>query len=130
MRKQDVINHVTKFLCEYGNSTKDAIVSHGGACVIHGVIKATNDVDLYVTDAIWDKHIALGFVPELKKDGVFSIQATDDISIRTSGKDAWNDALEEQGILYQSAQKTIFEYIRLQRKKDHKKITGLQRIVG
>lgn len=130
MRKQDIINEVTKFTCKHANSLNDVIVSHGGACVLHGVMRDTKDIDLYVTDEIWEKHVSLGFVPILKNDGVLSIQATSDISIRTGCKEVWSDALKEQNILYQSAQQTIFEYIRLQRKKDYKKIANLQKIVG
>lgn len=130
MRKQDIINHVTKFTCKHADSSSDVIVSHGGACVLHGVMRNTNDIDLCVTNKIWESHIELGFVPIVKPDGVLSIQATPDISIRVACEDAWSDALIEQNILYQSAQQTLDEYTRLQRNKDHKKIACLQKIVG
>lgn len=50
MNKEDFINEYKKFISETGLNIKDCPVGAGGSCLLMGIRKTTNDIDMAVPD--------------------------------------------------------------------------------
>lgn len=118
MNRKELINKIKEFIATNNYNPSHLVLSHGGACVMHGIRNDTNDVDMYVSRRIWDDQIRKGRVPVKKQDGIESIQATKDISIRVGVGFMSRTVENEMGVLYQSLEQTRREYMVLDRPKD------------
>jgi hypothetical protein len=129
MNKSQLVARLTKFIESNNYEMEDAVVSHGGAMVLLGLRDDTNDVDIYVTEAIWNDFLEDGFKPDVKKDGIESIQATKHVSIRINTRSNIYPDVITNRVNHQSAEQTLHEYQLLNRDKDAESIVKLQNYI-
>lgn len=128
MNKQDFMSHLLNWYKDFNIKKEDCFVSHGGAMLMMGLRSNTDDIDLNVTEEIWDKFISLGYeVVELGGNGLPAtklISVTDKIDIHLVSD--FSDLLEEGGVYFTSPERTIQEKKLLMRDKDIRDIKTIE----
>lgn len=120
MNKVQFVNEVTTWAQTNGLEMSDLLVSHGGAMLLMGLRSETGDVDLHVTQAVWDKFVPNGSPVELG-DGVSLLSVTPHIDIHVGGFGSEQIAaasVSPEGIRYRSRSDTLEDYLKLNRSKD------------
>lgn len=124
MDKIALQNQLTKWANTNGYSLNDMIVSHGGACVLHGLRTETNDIDLHVSSAIWLVEMAKGNKVYNLDGGTLLMNVEDNLDIHVGGTSAWKNSTfdtelcKDTGIRYSTQRKLLLQYRELNRAKD------------
>lgn len=105
-------------------------VSHGGSMLMLGLREETDDVDLTVSQNIWDRLIAEGYQStRLPATGSYPeiqiIAVTDEINVHNDPITGFTLEVFD-GIWYRDAQSTISDKMRLNRPKDQADIKTLK----
>ena len=119
MNFEQFVNNLKIWASENEVNLDDIHVSHGGSCMMLGIKLNTDDIDLTVTEKIFnrfddpERRIDLG-------DGRYLIQVTPNIDIHLAEDDIARPCLiqHESGIWYRDTQRTLFDYQKLNRPKD------------
>ena len=130
MNKSAFINNVLSFASKFGIKLEDMHISHGGSMLLLGLKESTNDIDLTVTNELYDMfYKQSGYEDRIElSDGreivVVELDNGSFVDVHEAEYDeAWNDlVIDESGIRYRSALRTKHDYVSLGRKSDDVKI--------
>lgn len=131
MNKQTFISKYTSWLSATGYTSDECHVSHGGSMLMMGLREETDDIDVTVTQAIWDDLIDKGYtVKVLPANGLCTevsiISVTENIDVHVLDWD-WDGRLVlDAGIWYRDAETTLEDKIKLSREKDMADIQKLK----
>ena len=127
LNRNQLVTAVKAFAVKNNYPLEDIVVTHGGACLLMGHRETTNDIDVIVSQAIWESEHNKGLNPVSLGGHVFLISSTDviDIHIGMSIPENTNRRSPE-GIVYHGLQQTILDYEKLGRDKDLEIIKTLE----
>lgn len=132
MDKQQYVSTLLKWLKENNIPVNQVHVSHGGSMLMLGLKTSTDDIDLTVTQEVFDR-----FDDELHPwkdlgDGRYLIEVTGLIDIHLSEKEIEDHQLikDPSGIYYRDARTTWQDYKTLNRDKDQINFTLLEPIIA
>ena len=114
---------------------RECHVSHGGSMLMLGLRESTEDIDLTVSKAIWDRLVGEGYqVHRLPPKGdhpeIHIINVTDVIDAHMRDLNYGIALVESDGILYRDAHTTLSDKVRLNRTKDQADIEALKKHLG
>lgn len=127
LNRNQLVAELVKFASDNDYPLDEIVVTHGGACLIMGHRVTTNDIDVVVSQSIWERELAKGLNPISLGGRVFMISSTDviDIHIGMSIIRHVNQRTPE-GVVYHGLRQSIIDYIRLGRDKDIEVIKSLE----
>jgi hypothetical protein len=136
MNRTEYITHLTEWLSNNGYDTNQCHVSHGGTMLLLGLRTETSDIDLTVSQPIWDDLIAKGYpvkiIPATETyPEVRIIEATENIDVHLvdSELDLLGKLALVDGIWYRDAQATLEDKLKLNREKDQADIAALRQVL-
>ena len=130
MDKRQFVATLLNWLEENGISTHGLHVSHGGSLLMMGLNDSTDDIDLTVTQEIFD-HFDGKYPTKDIGEGRYLIVVTDLIDIHLMEKRDYPIVVtcDPSGIWYRDAQTTLDDYKVLNRPKDQEKFGVLERYI-
>ena len=66
-------NEIINIIKELNLKNEDYYVGSGSALVLHGIKEFTNDVDLAVSDNLWNLYVKNGFLPNSNNENLMEI---------------------------------------------------------
>ena len=127
MNKTELTNTLITFANANNYNLNELVVTHGGACVLMGLLDSTNDIDLVVSHDVWVDHIKRGFIPVQLSDDVWMISTTENIDIHVGMEDTISrNNITPDGIIHHSLSQTLLDYLQLIRAKDKLIISKLR----
>lgn len=119
LNRNQLVTAVKAFAVKNNYPLEDIVVTHGGACLLMGHRETTNDIDVIVSQAIWESEHNKGLNPVSLGGQVFLISSTDVIDIHIGMSIPENiNRRSPEGIVYHGLQQTILDYAKLGRDKD------------
>ena len=64
---------IIEILSELDFSSEDYYVGAGSALVMYGIKENTKDIDLAVSDALWNLYLKKGFIPNINNENLMEI---------------------------------------------------------
>lgn len=127
LNRNQLVAAVKTFAIENNYPLEDIVVTHGGACLLMGHREHTNDIDVIVSQAIWESEHDKGLNPVSLGGHVFLISSTDIIDIHIGMTiPEYTNRRSPEGIVYHGLQQTIVDYEKLGRDKDVAVIKALK----
>lgn len=128
MNKSELIKHYNKFLKEHKLKPEEFIVCSGGACLMYGIRKETNDMDMGVSKEFFDKmlrtdmyttHTFKGWFPTLQ----VAIEYSDIIDLHVAEN---KSVMMIDGVCCYSVETTLSQKLAMNREKDQNDIKLLK----
>lgn len=115
-----------QFLMDFGLRPQEAIVGAGGACLVYGLREVTEDIDLGVSDKLFDALSLQGFEHKPLRTNDFSIE------IGKVSVHRWEDVPTQvvRGVGVYTPQALLQQKLWLNRPKDQADIVGLRKLLG
>lgn len=133
MDKQGILSEVSTFIFMNDYTPADITITHGGALVMLGLRRATEDIDMNVSPEIWKREISKlppGHVTRMLIDGSVIVDISPSMSIRTNWEKLVvvpnDNHTHQDGWMYQGTKELLREYLLLNRLKDEASIRALK----
>ena len=121
---EDIKRHYNAFLEKEGLIYAQVILSAGGAMVMHGLRKTTNDLDIEVPPEHFDKLLNSGKYPIHKFDDVTVIEYSDEIEVHSNL--TFKDVINLDNVMCYSTLSILTQKLELNREKDQNDIKILR----
>lgn len=135
MIKQDIVREYANFIQHYGLDAEDAVLSAGGACVMHGVRANTSDLDISVSGEMFNLLEESGYVSKV----IPSLNPlTPSVSVIK-----WNPHVDVhralqynaprvvvEGVCCYTVEATLKQKLAMSRQKDQSDIVALKALLG
>lgn len=123
MNKEMFINVLSQWLNDTGYNPADCHVSHGGSMLMLGLRSETEDIDLTVSQEIWDDLLSKGFkyktLPATDKYPEVNIMPVNEyIDVHLVDKNFDGVLINEGVVYYRDMKTTLLDKLKLDRKKD------------
>lgn len=131
LNKEQYINWLNDFYVKFNIDPKECHVSHGGSMLMLGLRELTDDIDLTVSDSVWEMLLGMGYtykvVPALNQyPSIKIMQIDENIDVHLDDRDLnGEDFLYEKNIYYRNAKITLVDKLKLNRTKDQNDISLL-----
>lgn len=131
MNKNELINEVSCFIVMNDYDPNSITVTHGGAMVLLGRRETTNDIDMNVSEDIFEAEMVKGGKVTHHKDGIKRIQTTPIISIQVGWEKTDFKRREQLGGWWCMGERELYqEYKKLNRDKDQETLVKLSAIIA
>lgn len=128
MNRTQFIERYKSFLSQYNIDSKDAHVSHGGAMLMLRLREETDDIDVTVTQEVWDFFERAGFKTKVAGDGFELKEINEFVDIHRG--DSKSDLIFINGVQLRSAERTLRDKLELNREKDQPDIIKLKQYLS
>lgn len=125
MNKQEFVLNLKEWANKFNIDLKDVWVSHGGALLMHGLKETTEDIDLNGSKSMVNDFKAKGYESKRITEYVELI-SFGEIDLHNAVRPR-NNLVEIDGILVVSLEKTLKDYLKLNRPKDQKWIEVIKK---
>lgn len=134
MNKAQYINALKSWAEQNHIKLADCHVSHGGSLLMLGLREDTDDIDLTVSQNIWDRLINEGYEVQILPatatyPEVHIISVTEDIDVHLINPEDEMVLDELDGIMYRNATTTLLDKLKLNRDKDQADIAALKEML-
>lgn len=123
--------HLTQWTSTHGLTFDDFSVSHGGSLLLMGLIEYTNDIDLTVSQELFDRFNGGSYRKVQLSNGRQLLQVSRRITLHTSEIPCLQLSQclvkHPNGIWYRNEEQTLLDYQALNRPSDKEKIKLLKR---
>jgi hypothetical protein len=128
MNKQDIIQQYVYFIKAYLLDPSDFILGAGGAMVMHGLRKTTDDMDMTIPQNLFDELASTGRYKMSKFDDIDVIQWNTCIDLHKHTDDV--DTCIINGVCCWTLQELLRFKLKLNRDKDQHDIMLLEKVIG
>lgn len=130
MNREEFVNILSDWLDKNEIDSTEVHVSHGGSMLILGLRDTTEDIDLTVSQAVWNKLKDMGYktkiMPPYKGEKEWELMPVNEyIDVHLIDSNFNGSLADYNGIYYRDAKTTLEDKLLLNRNKDQEDIKKL-----